>query len=291
MARTKQEIKKQITDTFIQNKHIVSAYQLDKNKSFEEQFSLVSFENTIFDIITIVLWIFEKLFDTHKSEVSEMLKQLKPHTARWYRNKALAFQYGFDLLPDSDQFNNANATEDEINNSKIIKYSAVTESEVESRLIVKIATEQGGELQPISQGQKASFEAYLNEIKDAGVRITTINYLPDILKLRMKIYRDPLVLDENGQSILTGEKPVETAIKNYLKNLPFNGELVLAHLVGELQKVGGVKIPHIVLAESKWIDAGTNGYGTFQPIEVKTIPISGYFKIENFDNITYVVHP
>lgn len=289
MARTKQEIKKQITDTFIQNKHIVSAYQLDKNKSFEEQFSLVSFENTIFDIITIVLWIFEKLFDTHKSEVSEMLRQLKPHTARWYRNKALAFQYGFDLLTDSDVFNNAGASDEDIEKSKIIKYSAVTEAVEESRLIVKIATEQGGELQPISAGQRESFEAYLSEIKDAGVRITVINYLPDVLKLQMKIYRDPLVLDESGTSIRMGNKPVEEAIKNHLKNLPFNGELVLAHLVDELQKVEGVKIPHIISAESKWIDASAGDYGNFQPIEVRTIPVSGYFKIENFNAIHYVV--
>lgn len=245
-------------------------------------------------ITAFVIHTLEKLFDQHKKEVSEALSELKPHTARWYRNKALAFQYGFDLLEDSDKFSpltpeGGTYSEDEINNSKIVKYSAVTESETESRLIVKIATEQGGELQPISQGQKASFEAYMNEIKDAGVKITTINYLPDILKLQMKIYRDPLVLDENGMSILTGEKPVEKAIKEYLKNLPFNGELVLAHLVDALQQVEGVKIPHIILAESKWIDAGTNGYGNYQPIEVKTIPISGYFKIENFSNISYVV--
>ena len=170
-----------------------------------------------------------------------------------------------------------------------MKYSAVTESEAESRLIVKIATEQGGELQPISAGQKASFDAYMNEIKDAGVRITVINYLPDILKLQMKIYRDPLVLDESGTSIRMGNKPVEEAIKKYLKNLPFNGELVLAHLVDELQKVEGVKIPHIILAESKWIDAGTNGYGNFQTIDVKKIPVSGYFKIADFNGISYVV--
>lgn len=231
----------------------------------------------------------ENLFDTHKSEVSEMLKQLKPHTARWYRNKALAFQYGFDLIEDSDKFNNANATEEQIDASKIVKYSAVTESEAESRLIVKIATEQGGELQPISVGQKASFDAYMNEIKDAGIRITVINYEPDILRLQMKIYRDPLVLDESGTSIRMGNKPVEEAIKNHLKNLPFNGELVLAHLVDELQKVEGVKIPHIILAESKWIDAGTNGYGNFQTIDVKKIPVSGYFKIADFNGISYVV--
>ena len=127
------------------------------------------------------------------------------------------------------------------------------------------------------------------EIKDAGVKITTINYLPDILKLQMKIYRDPLVLDENGMSIITGEKPVEKAIKEYLKQLSFNGELVLAHLVDALQKVEGVRIPHIVLAESKWIDASVNDYGNFQPIEVKQLPISGYYKIEDFSGISYVV--
>ncbi|SDE81945.1 hypothetical protein SAMN05421544_1374, partial [Riemerella columbipharyngis] len=170
-----------------------------------------------------------------------------------------------------------------------IKYSAVVESESESRLIIKIATEQGGELQPITDAQKESFGAYLAEIKDAGVRVSVINYLPDILRLQLRIYRDPLVIDTNGQSILTGKNPVEDALKNYLKKLPFNGELVLAHLVDELQQVEGVKIPHLLLAESKWIDASVGGYGDFQPIEVKTIPISGYFKIENFSGIQYVV--
>ncbi|MBT0550255.1 nucleotidyltransferase [Riemerella anatipestifer] len=241
-------------------------------------------------ITAFAIWVLEKLFDAHKAEVSEALRQLKPHTARWYRNKALAFQYGFDLLEDSDQFDNEGHDPEQIEESKIIKYSAVTESEIESRLIVKIATEQGEELQPISPEQKESFEAYLSEIKDAGVKITVINYLPDILRLQMKIYRDPLVLDQNGNKIKDGtQKPVETAIKNYLKKLPFNGELVLAHLVDELQKVEGVKIPHITLAESKWIDADVNDYGNFQPIDVKTIPISGYFKIENFSGIEYVV--
>lgn len=240
-------------------------------------------------ITAFVIWTLEKIFDNHKKEVAEALSEQKPHTARWYRNKALAFQYGFDLMIDSDKFNNTGKTEDEIENSKIVKYSAVTESETESRLIIKIATEQGDELQPISTGQKSAFEAYMNEIKDAGVKITTINYLPDILKLQMKIYRDPLVLDENGQSILTGEKPVETAIKEYLKQLPFDGELVLAHLIDALQKVEGVKIPHLVLAESKWIDAGVNDYGDFQPIEVKQLPVSGYYKIEDFSGIRYVV--
>jgi hypothetical protein len=154
---------------------------------------------------------------------------------------------------------------------------------------VKIATEIGTELQPISESEKEAFTAYMKEIRDAGVRITVINYLPDILQLTMQIYRDPLVIDSNGNSILTGKRPVEDAIKEYMKELPFDGELVLAHLIDKLQKVEGVRIPHLLSAASKWIDANINDYGAFQPINVKKIPISGYFKVEDFLNISYVV--
>ena len=238
-------------------------------------------------IIAVAIWSLEKLFDLHRADIDRRLLELKPHTARWYRNKALAFQYGFDLLPDSDKFNNAGRSEEQIEASKIVKYSAVVESLNEGRLIVKIATEQGDTLRPITEEQKRSFEAYLQEIKDAGVRLSVVNYKPDILHLRMKIVYDPLMLDSNGQSITNAFKPVERAIKDYLKNLPFNGELVLAHLIDALQQAEGVKIPHLVLAQSKNINSGGE-YGAFETIEISKIPTAGYFTIDNFNDITYI---
>ena len=238
-------------------------------------------------IIAVAIWSLEKLFDQHRTDIDKRLAELKPHTARWYRSKALAFQYGFDLLPDSDKFNNQGHTEEAIEASKIVKYSAVIESKNEGRLIVKIATEQGEQLQPITDAQKQAFEAYLQEIKDAGVRLSVVNYQPDILHLQMKIIYDPLVLDSNGQSILHATKPVEETIKSYLKRLPFNGELVLAHLIDALQQAEGVKIPHLVLAQSKNITIG-GGYGAFETIEISKIPTAGYFTIDNFNDITYV---
>jgi hypothetical protein len=238
-------------------------------------------------IIAVAIWSLEKLFDLHRADIDKRLAELKPHTARWYRSKALAFQYGFDLLTDSDKFNNTGHTEEQIGASKIVKYSAVVESPNEGRLIVKIAGEQGEQLQPITDAQKQAFEAYLQEIKDAGVRLSVVNYQPDVLHLQMKIVYDPLVLDSNGQSIIHATKPIETAIKDYLKRLPFNGELVLAHLIDELQQAEGVRIPHLVLAQSKHI--GTNGnYGAFEAIEISKIPTAGYFTIDNFNDITYI---
>ena len=238
-------------------------------------------------IIAVAIWSLEKLFDQHRSDIDKRLAELKPHTARWYRSKALAFQYGFDLLPDSDTFNNQGHTEEAIEASKIVKYSAVIESKNEGRLIVKIAGEQGEQLQPITEPQKQAFEAYLQEIKDAGVRLSVVNYQPDILHLQMKIVYDPLVLDSNGQSIIHATHPVETAIKDYLKRLPFNGELVLAHLIDALQQAEGVKIPHLVLAQSKNITS-SGEYGAFETIEISKIPTAGYFTIDNFNDITYI---
>lgn len=238
-------------------------------------------------IIAVAIWSLEKLFDQHRADIDKRLAELKPHTARWYRNKALAFQYGFDLLTDSDKFNNQGHTEEAIEASKIVKYSAVIESKNEGRLIVKIAGEQGEQLQPITEPQKQAFEAYLQEIKDAGVRLSVVNYQPDVLHLQMKIVYDPLVLDSNGQSIIHATKPVETAIKSYLKRLPFNGELVLAHLIDALQQAEGVKIPHLVLAQSKNITS-SGEYGAFETIEINKIPTAGYFTIDNFNDISYV---
>ena len=238
-------------------------------------------------IISVAIWSLEKLFDLHRTDIDKRLTELKPHTARWYRSKALAFQYGYYLAPDSDKYNNQWLTEEQIEASKIIKYSAVVESKNEGRLIVKIAGEQGDTLQPITDVQRKSFEAYLQEIKDAGVRLSVVNYQPDVLHLQMKIVYDPLVLDSNGQSITKATKPVEETIKSYLKRLPFNGELVLAHLIDALQQAEGVKIPHLVLAQSKNITS-SGEYGAFETIEISKIPTAGYFTIDNYNDITYI---
>ena len=271
------------------NATLASMYGFATGSSFSANFSLVSFENILFDIIAYVILVHEQIFDNHKAEIDSALYNQKSGRPTWYRTKALNFQYGFDLLTDSDEFDNGGALDEAIENSKIIKYAAVNESESESRLIIKIAGENNGELAPIDEEQKSSFEAYLNEIKYAGVNTSVINYPPDLLYLNLKIYRDPLVLDSNGMSIQNGNLPVEDAIQEYMKELPFNGEFIIAHFVDKLQQVEGVLIPHVSGIQSSWITDEGGGYGTPQYISVKKIPESGYFKVESFENISYVV--
>lgn len=47
MGRTRIDIKNQITTSFISNEVIKAAYGLTDGQTFEQQFSLVSFENIL----------------------------------------------------------------------------------------------------------------------------------------------------------------------------------------------------------------------------------------------------
>lgn len=251
--------------------------------------SKVAIYRLIAFIVAFAIWTLETLFDVHTTQINEALYEQKSGTPRWYRNMALSFQYGFDLIQDTDKFDNGSATELEIEASKIVKYCSVKESSESNRLIMKIASEQSGELSPLTQGEKESFSEYMKEIKYAGVKINVVNNPADILQLSMNVYRDPLVIDETGTSILKGGKPIEARIKQYMKELPFDGELVLNDLIEKLREVPGVINVHIVFANSAYYDTVTEDYSNFSAINVKTIPIAGYFEIENFDAVTYVV--
>lgn len=285
--RDLKEIRAEITNAFVSHPTLQQAYDFEEGVSFNELFSKVSIESILIDIVSFAIWALEQIFTTHKTQVDEALRERTPHTLRWYRNKAKDFQYGFDLIDETDRFDNEGQTEADIEDSKIVKYAAVVEAEDEKRLVIKIATETGDELQPITPQQEESFKAYMSRIKDAGVPITIVNYLPDVLRLHIRVFRNPLVLDANGTNILDGSKPVETAIKQYLKDLPFNGELILQELINAIEVSDGVEIVQLDAAETNWTPEGDAG--TMQPIDVSTIPVSGYFKIENFDNISYVV--
>lgn len=281
------EIKNSIVRAFIGNEVLQQAYGFDSNAEFKEIFSKVSLENILIDIVAFSIWILEKLFNQHKKEVDEALLERTPHTLRWYRNKAKDFQYGFNLIAETDKFDNEGHTETEVEGSKIVKYAAVVEADDEKRLIIKIATDSGDELQPITPEQEESFKIYMSRIKDAGVPITVVNYLPDVLRLYIRVFRNPMVLDANGTNILDGSKPVENAINDYLKSLPFNGELILQELLNAIEGTEGVEIVQLDAAETNWTPEGNAG--AMQPIDVTAMPVSGYFKLENFENISYVV--
>lgn len=243
----------------------------------------------IMEAVAFVIFNFQEAVRMHMEEIDTKIREQKVPSLRWYRNLALRFQYGFDLIAESDEFrpeyydpitgNWIVANEDKIEESKIIKYAAVTRNVTNGkvRISMKIAGENIDDA--ISDEKAIAFKKYIEETQATGDNIVIVNYTPDILKINFKIAYNPLVLMENGQSILLGNVfPVAEAIKKFMKNLPFDGELSVQKLEAAILAVEGVNDLQNLQIQSRWIEPGV-GYGFYQPVEISRIPKSGRFKV------------
>ena len=234
-------------------------------------------------IVATCQWTLEVLFDQHKSEVTGILSTQKPHTLQWYVTMAKLFQLGVTLPRDTDVYPSTTSS------ALIIKYAAAEEFTT-GVVRIKVATLSGASLGPISTGDLASSGAYMNRIKDAGVRLQLTSNGPDNLHLKTQIFYDPLVLDSSGARLDgTSTTPVEDAINIFLENLPFNGLFILNRLIDAIEKVEGVVICNVILAEA------THASLPYTPITYEYSPDAGYMILDHtyFTTVgfnTYTAH-
>lgn len=201
-------------------------------------------------IVSVAIWSVETLFDRLKNEVDDLLAAQKAHKASWYRTMVLAFQFGHSL-GESDTYDNTGRTTLDIENAQVVKYAAVVE--INSKLFIKVAGESNGDRIQLPATQEAALLQYIKLIRDAGVPFSLINRPADDLKLEIDAYYNPLELDANGAALDgTDNEPLQTGIRNYLREFEFNGELVLTKLTDQLQQVRGIEMPVIKLAQYKF---------------------------------------
>ncbi len=280
MARTIDKIKTDLKQAFMQETTLQEKYGFAANAAFDSTFSRFSIESILLYIIAASIWTLEKLFDTHTKEVTDHIATMKPHSLRWYVEKAKAFMYGVPLINGTDQHNTEGMTDEQINQAKIVTFAACTEAN--ATLYLKVA--KAGPA-PLTTDEKAAFVAYLHEIKDAGVRIDVISEQGDYLNLNMVIYYDPLLINANGENKATSNKVVEDAIKAYIENIPFNGEFRKNELEDAIQAVEGVVMVELGVVEH----SETGEDGTFEEVIPYCKPTSGYFKFDHADlsGVTY----
>ena len=280
MARTIDTIKTELKQAFMQDTTLQEKYGFAANADFDNVFSKVSLESIILYIVAASIWTLERLFDTHTTEVTDYIATMKPHSLRWYVEKAKAFLIGVPLIDGTDQFNTSGLTDDQIAAKRIVTFAACTESN--ATLYLKVA--KAGPA-PLDDNEKTAFEAYLHEIKDAGVRVDVISRHGDYLNLNMVIYYNPLLIKSNGESKADGTKVVEQAIKDYIENIPFNGEFRKNELVDVIQAVDGVVMVELGVVEH----SETGAAGSFENVIPNCKPASGYFKFANanLSGITY----
>lgn len=231
-------------------------YGIVSGDTYDTKFSKASIENILFYCVAVALWMLENLFDTHKEEVKTDLDTRTPHTVRWYRNLVIGFT--------------------KIDGTQPVSYCSIDDRF--SKLRVKVAGITNDVRGTISSADKAALESYLEENKDAGMKIEVINEDNDRLKMTATVYYDPMYLDPSVQ-------PVEAAVRDYVANLDFDGLMTRNGLVSAMLEVEGCMIVNVTLLQTKYANGAFVNFGQQQR------PISGYWSVPaNYDDIsiTYI---
>lgn len=233
-------------------------------------------------IVAVCAWSQEQLRDIFSAEVDERIAAKKPHSLRWYAEMSKAFQNGYNLAAESDYYDNTGLDAELVEASKIVSYAAVVEQIRGVR--IKVAKIIGADLGPLSVGELASFTTYMQEVKDAGVKLEITSGPADNMQLALRIKYNPLVLNSTGGRIDgTTSAPVPEAIRTHLKNLPFNGVFSVQKMVDVIQTVEGVNDLNVDGCATKY------GALNFTSVNISVIPDAGYLRLLDEDlSITYI---
>lgn len=215
--------------------------------------SQVAVWRLLFFVLAVAIWLHELKFDDHKEWIENRALQLYVGTPLWYYNKALEFQFGDALVLIAGEYKYASVN----SANQIIKLCSV--NEINGQLFLKIAKLNASNVPiPLTTLELDAFKAYMQKIKFAGTIINSVSRTADLLQIAYRVYIDPLIINSNGELISnTSIKPVENAIVNYCKNLPFNGIFSVTELTDQIQLVTGVLNPVFENAEAQY---GTNPF-------------------------------
>jgi hypothetical protein len=274
------DIKKQMTDVFIANQSVIDAYQLTTGNTFEQEFSVVSIESILFYCVAYAVWLIYSFFDLFKTEINDAVANYTHPTLGFFADKIKTFQFGDNVIVGKDIYDNTGLTDAQIEAKQVIKYaSAVEQSFSNGRfgVRVKVAGEDGAGARVILPDvQFAAAKVFLKIFKPGGTYVELTTNDADYLTLKLRIYYNPLVLNNLGQRLDgTDNEPLQTAIDTHLKNLPFNGIFNLTAFTDAMQLVDGVADPRILSAQTKYAAL------PFTDVVDVVVPDAGYLKIYN----------
>lgn len=265
--RTIAEIKESMTQAFMQNEEAAKLWDFEVGQKWEDVMKPVSVENVLFYVVAVCCYVVESLMATHKSEVEAIVATRMPHTAKWYRDKTLAFLYGKDLIDGTDEYDTSSMSEEDVKKSRVVKHAVAVEDMKSGVLVIKVAGEDGdGKRQPLTSDQCEHLKTYLGEVKDAGVRIEVINSTPSGFALEADVYYNALLDSDEVK------EECKNVIKSYIENLEFNGILSRNGIEDVLRGVAGVEIVqlgeieiHNSVVSDVFLSPGSNGSAYCRP--------------------------
>ncbi len=256
MARTEEEILATINEEA--DKQAVLA-------DLQSNYSRVSVWRYVKQLIAFVIHTIESYYDNHKREIKAMIESQHVGTTGWFAEQARAFQLGHKLSLVNHR--PVYLTKDPA--AQIISHVAIQEGTgLEKGTVIVKAVKNNAQGRPtaLSSVEQIAFQGYLANITFAGLKTTVLSATAAAMRVYATIQVDGQVFHvdtvNQGELIAGGGKPVEEAISNYLRNLPFNGIIRRTAIIDSIQAVPGV----IDVSVSYYLyDGGVGFISTSQP--------------------------
>jgi hypothetical protein len=232
------------------------------------------------DVISFVFYLLHSLWTVYEQRLKSAAAAAIAHNSYWYALRSTEFQLG-----DTLTVINGAVVYPVVDTTKRIIAAAAVKDGDQGSLIIKVAKKPNTALEPLTPVELAAFEGYVNGFKDAGVDTLVISQNPDVLKLELIIYYNPIVLVSALQT------EVEAAIVDYIENLPFDGIFRRTKLIDAIQSIEEIKDIQITTCEASVAYTSSPNY---MPIEVFYETLAGYIVIDtNYPlsgQINYVPH-
>jgi hypothetical protein len=295
MAKSITEIYDDLKAAYIQNGAMQTLYGFDGAQIgsdpkgfFDANFSPVSIEATLLYIVAVATTTCYSAFEWLKEDVLHIVEHERYGYAGWYEKMAKLFRYGEGISDDYSASGSFAETDiyaedpQNVEELQVVKHAFASDNSSGSGVDLKVAAQTNEEMCILSQAQLTAFTSYMNRIKPAGIPLYIVNEPAEMLVLNIKVWVNPLIFNVSGERIIDGDKPVEVAIKDYLKSIEFNGEFIVMKLIDFIQKVDGVSVVDLVSAN---VVAAT---GTVK-VDARYTPHSGYLALADDIIIQYIM--
>ncbi len=282
MARTIEEIYNQL---IYEKENFDTLKQLQPNYSKFQTFlqdltssTKVARWRLILFVVAVAIHLHEVVCDLWWEDVENKRLSFPAGTREWYADKILNFQFGYDIEWNGNQF--YYKAEDE--NAKIVKYVSLVEKP--NLIIAKVAKDNNGQPEPLTESERNALQSYLDTIGFLGIKVNVLSPEPDTIDLGITVIVDGFILDTNGQD-KDGNYPVVNAINKYLAELDFGGVFRIIDLVDAIQQVNGVK--NVVVYQAV-LNTVIGSIDVKSKINEQVESYAGYIKT-NVLNIQYLV--
>lgn len=203
--------------------------------------SKLSIMNGLTWVVAAIIHSFETLLDVFAVDISNTINNRINGTPVYYTNALLQYQKGDTLSVREDglAFGYSNIDETKRMITQVSYTESVDDHNLDSKLILKIATGEKGKLTAISKEELVPINSYINKIKFAGTRVEVVSYEGDVLVPMVTVFYDGAIPEAE---IYT---KIEDKLKLYIMNTPFDSSVYVSRIIEAIRSTEHVTDVHM----------------------------------------------